>query len=72
MQILLCFSLADKVTELSFKDLLIFITGANEVTSLGFPRKPYIDFYEHETDSFALCINLYDVFVPPKSFYTGG
>ncbi|XP_042268207.1 uncharacterized protein LOC121897638 isoform X1 [Thunnus maccoyii] len=38
----------DKVTELRFEDLLIFITGADEVPALGFPRKPSIDFYEQE------------------------
>ncbi|XP_067445137.1 uncharacterized protein [Thunnus thynnus] len=38
----------DKVTELRFEDLLIFITGADEVPALGFPRKPSIDFYKQE------------------------
>ncbi|KAG7999574.1 G2/M phase-specific E3 ubiquitin-protein ligase [Nibea albiflora] len=38
----------DKVTELRFEDLLIFVTGADEVPALGFPRKPRIDFYEQE------------------------
>ncbi|KAE8293749.1 hypothetical protein D5F01_LYC06682 [Larimichthys crocea] len=38
----------DKVTELRFEDLLIFVTGADEVPALGFPRKPCIDFYEQE------------------------
>ncbi|KAG8013012.1 hypothetical protein GBF38_016639 [Nibea albiflora] len=40
--------MADKVTELRFEDLLIFVTGADEVPALGFPRKPRIDFYEQE------------------------
>ncbi|XP_034072356.1 uncharacterized protein LOC117546280 isoform X2 [Gymnodraco acuticeps] len=38
----------DKLTELTFEDLLIFITGADEVPTLGFPNKPSIDFYTQE------------------------
>ncbi|XP_071399935.1 G2/M phase-specific E3 ubiquitin-protein ligase-like [Centroberyx affinis] len=38
----------DKVTELTFEDLLIFITGADEVPALGFLGKPSIDFYHQE------------------------
>ncbi|XP_041844552.1 G2/M phase-specific E3 ubiquitin-protein ligase-like [Melanotaenia boesemani] len=38
----------DKVTNLRFEDLLIFITGADEVPALGFPSKPCIDFFEQE------------------------
>ncbi|KAI9541253.1 hypothetical protein NQZ68_032257 [Dissostichus eleginoides] len=38
----------DKLTELTFEDLLIFITGADEVPMLGFPNKPSIDFYTQE------------------------
>ena len=41
-------SFADKVTELRFEELLIFITGADEVPALGFPVKPCIDFYDQE------------------------
>ncbi|KAL7380205.1 hypothetical protein ABVT39_013589 [Epinephelus coioides] len=38
----------DKVTELRFEDLLIFVTGSDEVPPLGFPSKPCIDFYDQE------------------------
>ncbi|KAK5918883.1 hypothetical protein CgunFtcFv8_022826 [Champsocephalus gunnari] len=38
----------DKLSELTFEDLLIFITGADEVPTLGFPHKPSIDFYTQE------------------------
>ncbi|KAG8004748.1 hypothetical protein GBF38_016624, partial [Nibea albiflora] len=56
----------DKVTELRFEDLLIFVTGADEVPALGFPRKPRIDFYEQEagqrrlpyTSTCAMCLYL--------------
>ncbi|KAK1875428.1 G2/M phase-specific E3 ubiquitin-protein ligase [Dissostichus eleginoides] len=39
-------NIEDKLTELT--DLLIFITGADEVPTLGFPNKPSIDFYTQE------------------------
>uniref|UniRef100_A0A667ZD87 HECT domain-containing protein n=1 Tax=Myripristis murdjan TaxID=586833 RepID=A0A667ZD87_9TELE len=42
-------SLTDKTTELRFEDLLVFITGADEVPALGFKGKPSIDFYEQES-----------------------
>ncbi|KAG7999758.1 Guanylate cyclase soluble subunit beta-2 [Nibea albiflora] len=56
----------DKVTELRFEDLLIFVTGADEVPALGFPRKPRIDFYEQEAgrrrlphaSTCAMCLHL--------------
>ncbi|KAI4821606.1 hypothetical protein KUCAC02_007204 [Chaenocephalus aceratus] len=35
----------DKLTELTFEDLLISVTGADEVPTLGFPHKPSIDLY---------------------------
>ncbi|KAK5913380.1 hypothetical protein CgunFtcFv8_007918 [Champsocephalus gunnari] len=35
----------DKLTELTFEDLLISVTGADEVPTLGFPNKPSIDLY---------------------------
>ncbi|KAK5854499.1 hypothetical protein PBY51_004687 [Eleginops maclovinus] len=38
----------DKLTQLKFEDLLIFITGADEVPTLGFPSKPCINFYTQE------------------------
>lgn len=38
----------DKKTELCFEDLLVFITGADEVPPLGFPQKPSIHFYQPE------------------------
>ncbi|KAK0147047.1 G2/M phase-specific E3 ubiquitin-protein ligase [Merluccius polli] len=38
----------DKVTELQFEEILIFVTGGDEVPALGFPSKPSIDFYEQE------------------------
>ena len=33
---------------MTFEDLLIFITGEDEVPTLGFPNKPSIDFYTQE------------------------
>ncbi|KAI9535788.1 hypothetical protein NQZ68_040450 [Dissostichus eleginoides] len=44
----LVLNIEDKLTELTFEDLLIFITGADEVPTLGFPNKPSIDFYTQE------------------------
>ncbi|XP_066500774.1 G2/M phase-specific E3 ubiquitin-protein ligase-like isoform X2 [Hoplias malabaricus] len=38
----------DKQTDLHFEELLIFITGTDEVPALGFPEKPSINFYEPE------------------------
>ncbi|KAK1786970.1 hypothetical protein P4O66_017347, partial [Electrophorus voltai] len=35
----------DKKTELSFRELLAFITATDEVPALGFPQKPSINFY---------------------------
>ncbi|XP_035807701.2 G2/M phase-specific E3 ubiquitin-protein ligase-like [Amphiprion ocellaris] len=36
----------DKMTDMRFEDLLVFITGADEVPALGFRSKLCIDFYE--------------------------
>ncbi|KAJ8363065.1 hypothetical protein SKAU_G00118960 [Synaphobranchus kaupii] len=41
----------DKESDLNFEELLIFITGADEVPALGFPIKPCIDFYQQEADN---------------------
>ncbi|XP_024116641.1 uncharacterized protein LOC112138307 isoform X2 [Oryzias melastigma] len=38
----------DKSSDLSYEDLLIFITGADEVPTLGFTSKPSVDFYTQE------------------------
>lgn len=42
------FCLVDGSTELQFEDLLIFVTGSDEVPPLGFPNKPTINFYDQE------------------------
>ncbi|XP_051950652.1 G2/M phase-specific E3 ubiquitin-protein ligase-like isoform X3 [Xyrauchen texanus] len=38
----------DQKTELHYEELLVFITGADEVPPLGFSQKPSIHFYEPE------------------------
>lgn len=43
--------LSEKATDVTFKDLLVFWTGVDSVPSLGFPRKPVIEFYDQEGSS---------------------
>lgn len=38
----------DKETELRFEELLVFVTGSDEVPVLGFPEKLSIHFYQPE------------------------
>nr|XP_055024358.1 uncharacterized protein LOC129414352 [Misgurnus anguillicaudatus] len=38
----------DKKTKLQFEELLVFVTGADEIPPLGFPQKPSIHFYHPE------------------------
>jgi len=40
--------LTEKETSLMFEDLLAFMTGADAVPPLGFPKKAEIDFYTQE------------------------
>ncbi|RXN17966.1 zinc finger with KRAB and SCAN domains 3-like protein [Labeo rohita] len=40
-----------KETSLTFEDLLTFMTGADAVPPLGFPKKTEIDFYTQEDDA---------------------
>ncbi|KAM4537018.1 G2/M phase-specific E3 ubiquitin-protein ligase-like [Odontesthes bonariensis] len=35
-------------TEVTFEDLLVFVTGSDHVPSLGFPEEPSIEFYDQE------------------------
>ena len=40
--------MADKESELKYEEILIFVTGADEVPALGFTNKPSIDFFHQE------------------------
>lgn len=37
-----------KDTDVSYEDLMVFMTGADTIPTLGFPSKPTIDFFDQE------------------------
>lgn len=62
--------MVDKMVEIRFEDLLVFITGADEVPVLGFRDNISIDFYD-QAEGMQRLPYLHVVFVPAERSYRG-